>query len=147
MLPTTRRWSRTPRTLPDLRNEVERLFEDFFERPTGDFGSFTPAADLYETDEAFTVEMELPGFDRDDIDVTVEQGMLTVSGRRAAETEDRDESYHLRERSVGRFSRSFSLPASINADDVKARFENGVLRVDMPKAAEAKTRKIEVDVA
>ena len=149
MLPNTtgsRLARTTPRNVPGLRNEIDRLFADFFERPSGDFGRFTPPADLYETDEAYNVEMELPGFSRDDINVTIEQGMLTISGRRARESAE-DENYHLRERSVGRFSRSFSLPASIEADDVEARFDEGLLKVTLPKAAEARTRKIEVDVS
>ena len=149
MLPNTTgsRLARTaPRNVPGLRNEIDRLFADFFERPSGDFGRFTPPADLFETDEAYNVEMELPGFSRDDINVTIEQGMLTISGRRTHETAE-DENYHLRERSVGRFSRSFSLPASIQADEVEARFDEGLLKVTLPKAAEARTRKIEVDVS
>ncbi len=149
MLPSetgTRLARTTPRNVPGLRNEIDRLFADFFERPSGDFGRFTPPADLYETDEAYEVEMELPGFSRDDVQVTIEQGMLTISGRRAEERTE-DENYHLRERSVGRFSRGFSLPASIEADQVEARFDEGLLRVTLPKAAEARTRKIEVDVS
>lgn len=150
MLPNTtgtRLARSTPRNVPGLRNEIDRLFADFFERPSGDFGRFTPPADLYETDEAYNVEMELPGFSRDDVSVTIEQGMLTIAGRRAREESDEDENYHLRERSVGRFSRSFSLPASIEADEVEARFDEGLLKVTLPKAEEARTRKIEVDVS
>ena len=150
MLPNTtgsRLARTTPRNVPGLRNEIDRLFADFFERPSGDFGRFTPPADLYETDEAYNVEMELPGFSRDDINVTIEQGMLTISGRRAREESSENENYHLRERSIGRFSRSFSLPASIEANDVEARFEEGLLKVNLPKAEEARTRKIEVDVS
>lgn len=149
MLPNetgTRLARTTPRNVPGLRNEIDRLFADFFERPSGDFGRFTPPADLYETDEAYELEMELPGFSRDDVQVTIEQGMLTISGRRTVERAE-DENYHLRERSVGRFSRGFSLPASIEADRVEARFDEGLLRVTLPKAAEARTRKIEVDVS
>lgn len=136
----------TPRNVPGLRNEIDRLFADFFERPSGDFGRFTPPADLYETDEAYHVEMDLPGFTRKDIEVTIEQGMLTISGRREQQTAE-DENYHLRERSVGRFSRSFSLPASIEANDVEAHFDEGLLKVSLPKAVEARTRKIEVNVS
>lgn len=147
MLPATRRRStRSPRTLPGLRNELDRLFEDFIDRPAGDFGRFPPAADLFETDDAFVVEMELPGFGHDDISVEVEEGTLTVSGRRETAAAE-DEDFHLRERPVGRFSRTFSLPASIEAETVQARFDNGVLSVEMPKREEARTRKIEVDTS
>lgn len=151
MLPTTRRrnWS-TPgfgvRTVPDLRSEMNRLFADFLEPPTRDLDRVTPAADLYETDEAYFAEIELPGFSKDEVTVTVEQGVLTVSGEHATEQEKEREDYHLAERSFGRFSRSFSLPASIEQDEVTARFENGVLVVEMPKAEESKSRRIEVNV-
>lgn len=147
MLPVTRRRpTGTPRTLPGLRDEIDRAFRSFAEGPLGDFGRFAPAADMFETDDAYVVEMELPGFGRDDIDVAVEEDALTVSGRREAETRE-DGNYHLRERSVGQFSRSFTLPASIDPDAVEARFDGGVLRVNLPKHEEARTRKIEVDVS
>lgn len=151
MLPTTRRgnWTTSPgalRTLPGLRSEMNRLFSDFFEAPSREFDRLAPPTDLYETDEAYFAEIELPGFRKDDINVTVEKGMLTVSGEHAAEEEDEREDYHLAERSFGRFSRSFSLPASIDQDEVSARFENGVLVVEMPKAEESRSRRIEVNV-
>lgn len=147
MLPATSRGrNRSPRTVPGLRSELDRLFENFVEDPAAGFGSFAPATDLVETPEAVVAEMELPGFDRDDVEVTVERGTLTVSGRREAEADAEDESVHLRERSVGRFQRSFSLPASIRPEGVSARFADGVLRVEMPKREEAKTRRIEIDV-
>lgn len=147
MLPSTtgRRAARTPRSIPGLRNELDRLFEDFLDRPSAGAGRLTPPADLWETEDAFAVEMELPGFHRDDIDVAIDQGNLTITGRRdvdAAEGAD----FHLRERATGQFRRSFSLPASVRTQDVKARYDNGVLRIDLPKAEEARTKKIEVDV-
>jgi len=148
MLPTGRTAAgrRPPQTLPGFRNEINRLFEDFFERPGGNFGGFTPAADLYESNEAFVLEMELPGFTHDDVEVTIEQGVLTIRGVRRARAEESGETYHLRERASGRFSRSFALPSSVNADEVEASFEEGILTVDLPKASEAKPRKIEVNV-
>lgn len=106
-----------------------------------------PAADLFETDEEFVLELELPGLGREDIEVTVEKGILTVSGQRSTETEEeRGErhTYHVRERSYDRFSRSFSLPHSVTHEQVDAQFENGMLTVRLPKAAEAKPRRIEV---
>lgn len=147
MLPsaTGRRTARTPRSIPGLRSELDRLFDDFFDRPTSDAGRTAPPTDLWETEEAFVVEMELPGFDREKLDVALDRGTLTVSGVRevdAAEGQD----FHLRERTAGRFRRSFSLPASVRPQDVTARYENGVLRIDLPKAEEARTKKIEVDV-
>lgn len=149
MLPETTRNRRTRSAgLPDLRWEMDQLLRDFFDTGSSrsQVGPSAPAADLYETEDAFMAELELPGFDREDINVTLEQGVLTVSGTREAEREDSEGDYHLRERRVGRFQRSFRMPESINVDDVEARFSNGILEIRMPKAAEARTRKIEVNV-
>lgn len=150
MLPTMNRRSNSGlRRLSDLRDEMDRLFEDVMGTPTRSGGGsvrWRPAADILESDEGFEIALELPGFHREDIEVTVEEGVLTVSGRRDAESHE-GQSWHLRERPTGRFSRSFSLPASVKAEEVTARFEDGVLRVRLPKEEEARTRKIEVDVA
>lgn len=128
-----------------LGGELDRMFDDFFTRPLSTWSTWTPAADLYETDDEFVLDLEMPGFSHDDIEVTVERGILTVSGQRTAEEEQGNRhTYHVRERSYDRFSRSFSLPHSVNADEVQARFENGILNVRLPKAAEAKPRRIAV---
>lgn len=147
MLPsnTGRRAARTPRSVPGLRNELDRLFEDFFDRQGPDASRVTPPTDLWETEDAFAVEMEAPGFERDDFDVAIDRGTLTVTGVRDVDAAE-DQDFHLRERAAGRFRRSFSLPASVRTQDVTARYEDGVLRVDLPKAEEARTKKIEVDV-
>lgn len=147
MLPNTtgRRTARTPRSIPGLRNELDRLFDDFLERPSARAGRVTPPTDLWETEDSFVVEMELAGFDRENLDVALDRDTLTVAGLREVDAAE-DEEFHLRERSSGRFRRSFSLPASVSTGDVAARYENGVLRIELPKAEEARTRKIEVDV-
>lgn len=148
MLPTmSRRGDTGIRRLSDLRNEMDRLFEDMM-GSTASRGTarWRPSSDIVETDDSYEIDVELPGFDRDDIEVTVDQGVLTVEGRRTFEAEEEGRTYHLRERASGRFSRSFSLPTSVNPDDVEAHFDQGVLRVHLPKQEQAKTRKIEVDV-
>lgn len=147
MLPSTtgRRVARTPRSVPGLRNELDRLFEDFLERPGSEARRLTPPTDLWETEDAFVVEMEAPGFERDDFDVAIDRSTLTVTGVRDIDAAE-DQDFHLRERAAGRFRRSFSLPASVRTQDVTARYENGVLRIDLPKAEKARTKKIEVDV-
>lgn len=147
MLPTgrTRRSARS--ALPELRTEMDRLLEDFFGGGRGNgstLGSFAPPTDLYETEDAYVVESELPGLTRDDIEVSLEDGTLSISGRREETAEEK--SYRRRERAEGRFERRFRLPRSVEAEDVEARMENGILRVRVPKAAEARSRKIEVEV-
>ncbi len=146
MLPTgrTRRTTRT--ALPELRTEMDRLLSDFFGGGSNGstLGGFAPPTDLYETEDAYVVESELPGFSRDDIRVSLEGGTLSISGRREESGDGRD--YRRRERAAGRFERRFRLPRSVEAEDVEARMENGILRVRVPKAEEARSRKIEVEV-
>ena len=148
MIPTIRRTSEGAglRNLSDLRYEMDRLFEDAFGGRSRSVSGWTPATDLVETDAAYEVSLELPGFDREDIEVTVDQGVLTIAGQRTEEHEDEERTYHLRERSLGRFSRSFSLPSSVSAEEVSATYRDGVLRVRLPKQEEARTRQIEVSV-
>lgn len=145
MLPTTvyrpgsalRRWS-------GVGSDVNRLFEELWGGGPNGWTTWTPAADLYETGEDFVLEIGLPGFRHEDIEVTVERGILTVSGQRPAREEAESYTYHVREHTYDRFSRSFQLPSSVSADDVTAEFENGMLVVTLPKAAEAKPRRIAV---
>lgn len=144
-LPTTR--NRTMRRyLPEISDEMNRLFGDFITWPTNQWEGWTPPANFVETEDAYAVEIDVPGYDRDDIEVTLEQGILSIRGERSAEREEQTGTYHLRERSLGRFTRSFSLPRSVDADRLEANLESGVLRVALPKAAEAKARKIDVTV-
>ncbi len=129
---------------PELRLGVESLFDDFFGRAPVGVGADNPRADLIETEENFELELDLPGYDEKNIDVTVEQGILSITGNRESTREEETADYRLRERSFGRFTRSFSVPQTIDSTAVAAEYENGVLRVTMPKAAEAMARRIEV---
>lgn len=128
----------------DFGSDWNRLIDDAFGRVLNGWTTWTPAADLYETGDEFVLEMGLPGFDKDSIEVTVERGILTVSGQRARREEDESYTYHVREHTHDRFTRSFALPASVNTDDVRADFHHGMLVVTLPKLAEAKPRRIAV---
>lgn len=145
MLPTiTRNDSSAPvgyrsRFLP----EIDDLFPGFLRSPLGEWDGWIPSADLTESEEEFVLQMELPGFTRSDVEITVDNGVLTVSGERSVQEED-EVSYHLRERGTRQFRRSFMLPRSVNQDDVRANLQDGVLTVELPKAAEARPRRIEV---
>lgn len=123
--------------------DLEDWLGDVFTRPASGWQSWTPTADLFETDEEFVLEMELAGFDRDELEITVDNGVLTVSGERTT-PESEDANYYVRERTSARFSRSFDLPRSVDAEKVDARLENGLLHVALPKVAEARPRRIEV---
>ncbi len=140
MLPTIA--YRTPVTRDALDFDLEGLFNGFFGDRANGFGR--GAADLYETEDGYALELEVPGFREEDVEVTVDRGVLTVSASRDTESTDEGRTYHVRERRAQRFARSFALPASVNAEEVKADIEAGVLTVRLPKAPEAKPRRIAV---
>lgn len=107
-------------------------------------GRTVAATDLYETEDGYGLEVELPGFADAELDVTVDRGVLTISGARAVEEEETGRTYHVRERRNDRFTRSFALPASIRGEDVAARLDAGVLTVELPKSPEAKPHRVTV---
>ena len=129
-----------------LRQLMDRMLEDAYVMPRegGVEGGGGPSMDVYEEGDNLVVEAHLPGMKPDDLDVHVERGVLTISGRTEAEQERKERNYLLREKRVGRFSRSVQLPASYTADPSEATFEQGVLRLVFPKAEEAKPRRIQL---
>lgn len=142
MLPTIRRRTTTP-TVWD-NNDFDRLF-NWALGSAPSLSGWTPAMDVRETSEEYQVIAELPGLTSDDVEVTVENGVLSISGEKKEEVEEgAGTDRHLYERRYGRFQRNFSLPRSVDAENVKANFENGLLRVSLPKAAVAKPRKIKI---
>jgi len=142
------------RGLTSIQNEMNRLFNTFFDTPTpgsgGNGGStlrrWIPAMDLVETDEHFVLKADLPGLTEADVNVEVEDNVLTISGERQAEHEDKREGYVRVERAFGTFRRSLTLPEGINPEAVQASFENGVLEVRIPKPEERKPRKVAIQV-
>jgi len=136
--------------LSSARREMDRVFDRFFNQPTTAQGLavWAPAVDVRETNDELHVTAELPGLKPEDVNVTVENGVLTISGEKKQEIQEgkEDENYYLFERRYGRFERSFTLPRTVNADQVKARFENGILTVSLPKAEAAKPRKVQIEV-
>lgn len=147
LYPTIWRGERFPsiwRDLFNVRNEFDRLFDRLGPEGT-DFSGWVPTVDVRETNDALLIEAELPGLTPDDVDVRVENGVLTISGEKRREVEkEKDDSYRLVERCYGRFERSFTLPRGVDAEKVSAEFSNGVLTVSLPKAETAKPRKIEI---
>lgn len=122
------------------------LGEDFFTPMSFGEGQRTwmPPVDIRETDDAYLVTAELPGVNKEDVDITVENNVLSLRGERKWQNEAKDESYHRIERTYGRFNRTFTLPRSVRPDDVQARYENGVLHLTIPKAEEARPRRIAI---
>jgi HSP20 family protein len=140
------------RELTSLQNEMNRLFTTFFDTPATGEGNgnslrrWIPPMDLVETEDHFVLKADLPGLDEADVNIEVEDNILTVSGERKAEHEDKREGYVRVERAYGSFRRSLTLPEGINAEAVTASFEKGVLEVSIPKPEERKPRKVAIQV-
>lgn len=136
------------RDLRNLQEEVNRLFSSNLSRTFGDEGiargAWNPSVDIYENKDQIVLEAELPGMNREDFDVTIENNVITVRGERRFEKKDEADSYHRVERSYGSFTRSFTLPQTVSADTASAEYKNGVLRVTLPKREEVKARRINV---
>jgi HSP20 family protein len=140
-------WSALDR-LSSLRDELDSLFGDPFGlgRASRSFNSWAPCVDLYEQADGFTVRVELPGMKKEDIEVSVHDGMLSVSGERKSQEHKEAEPYRS-ERFFGKFTRSVSIPAPVQVDQIKAVYKDGILTVTLPKAEEARPRQIQVDVS
>ncbi len=137
-----------------LQNRLNSIFQDFA-RPVGDvsegseslaMGNFVPAVDVYEDAQKLVLKLEVPGIRREDLDIRVEGRTLTVKGERKFESEEKEENFHRIERRYGSFVRSFTLPLSVNTDEVSASSTDGVLTVSLAKKPEAKPKQIEVKV-
>ena len=129
-----------------LQREIDRIFDDF--APSGLFNAEASPIrckmDLAETNDGLELTVEVPGLDQKDVDVKVTDGLLTVSGERRFEKEEKDKTYRLVERGYGSFSRSIELPPGVRAEDIKASLSKGVLRVTVPTPAKPEPKKIEV---
>jgi HSP20 family protein len=136
------------REIDTLQGDVNRLFDSFFgRREAGGVSQsrrWVPAMDLAETEDSLVLRADVPGVDRNDIAVEVKDGVLTVTGERHAQSEDKREGYHRVERSYGSFARSLELPKGIDPEGVDASYEDGVLEVRIPKPAERQPTKVEV---
>jgi len=132
--------------LTDLRDEIDRFFEAPIAR-TSEFLGWTPAFDVYEEKDNFIVKAELPGMKREDINVSLQDGNLIISGERRSETKSENAEAYRAERYFGKFQRSVALPTLVAADKVKAQYKDGVLTVTLPKSEEAKPKQIEVNVS
>jgi HSP20 family protein len=130
-----------------LRDELDRLFDRPFGpvfRAPGSLSHWAPALDVYQDKDQFTVVAELPGLKKEDIELSLHDGVLTISGER--KQEKKGEEGYKNERLFGRFQRSVTLPASVDGNKVKATYQDGILKVVLPKADEAKPKQIEVSV-
>jgi len=146
------RWSDPYREFSHLQDRINRVFGDAYGRSDDEglltSGTWIPPADIYQNgDHELVLKAELPDMTREAIDITVESGTLTIKGEKKLVTDVREESFHRGERRYGTFSRSFSLPQTVDTAKVGADYRNGVLTVRLPLREEAKPRQIKVDVA
>jgi HSP20 family protein len=142
------RWNPT-RDLMQMREEMDRLFGQFMRRGEGEEatwgqGMWAPPVDIYETDDAFMLKAELPGFTKEDVNIEVHENRLIIRGERKRETEAKEDQYHRLERAYGRFERAFWLPTTVDAEHIQASFKNGVLEMRLPKSEKAKPKQIPI---
>ncbi len=136
--------------LATFQNEINRLFSSFFDTPThqgaGQMRRWMPATDLVEGENEYVLRADLPGLGEEDVNIEVEDNVLTISGERRAEHESRKEGYYRLERAYGAFSRSLTLPEGVDATAISAGFDKGVLEVRVPKPEQRKPRKVAISV-
>lgn len=134
------------RDLARLQDQMARLFDDRLVAE-GESVGWTPRVDIFEDDEGLALRYELAGVNPKDVDIRFENGVITLRGERKIEKEEKQENYHRTEMSYGTFSRSFSLPTTVDAEHIRADAKNGILTVHLPKKAEAKPKSIQVKVS
>jgi len=138
------------REFATLQDRINRVFRESYTGADRDealtTSSFAPAVDVYEDEHKVTLKIEVAGIDEKDIDVQVENNVLTVHGERKMEKDEKEENYRRVERQYGSFTRTFTLPPTVDAEHVSANYDKGVLKIDLPKKAEAKPKQIKVNV-
>ncbi len=138
------------REFSTLQNQMQRLFQDSFSGQGREesltTSVFAPAVDVYEDEHNITLKIEVPGVDEKDIDIRVENNTLTVHGERKFEKDEKEENYRRVERQYGSFTRTFTLPSTVDADSIQADYDKGVLKIRLAKKAEAKPKQIKVNV-
>jgi HSP20 family protein len=133
-----------------MRQDMDRFWGSFFERGIsrrrGEMDDWLPSLDVAETKNEVVVKAEVPGMDPKDLDISLSDGILTIKGEKKREKEEKEEDYHLIERSYGSFVRSVQLPAKVRSDKIQASYKNGVLSITLPKAEEAKKKEVKIKV-
>jgi len=139
--------------LTTLQDRINQLFNQPFgplwrtqgAEQTLTASTFVPAVDIYEDEHNIVLTAEVPGVEEKDLDISLENGVLTISGERKMENEEKQDNFHRIERSYGRFTRSFTLPPTVDENNVKAEFNNGILKIALAKREEAKPKQIKIE--
>ena len=142
-------WSPMNR-LASLREEVNRLLDGTLAGFTGNvglFGGWSPSVDVFQDKENVYIKVEVPGMKKEDIDISFQDGMLTICGERKQESEVREGESFRSERFFGKFHRTITMPTKVDPEKIKATYKDGILTVELPKAAEARAKQIEVKVS
>ena len=138
------------REFSTLQDRMNRLFRESFNDPGRDesltTSNFAPAVDVYEDEHNLVLKLEIPGMNEEDLKVSLENNTLTVTGERKFEKEEKEENYRRIERQYGSFTRTFTLPQTVDSENVSATYDKGVLKISLPKKAEAKPKQIKVQV-
>src|SRR6202030_4785608 len=137
-------------TMQDRMNRMNRLFRESYSQEAPEEAltttNFAPPVDIYEDEHTITLKLDVPGIEEKDIDVRIQDNTLTVHGERKIEKEEKEENYRRVERQYGSFTRTFTLPQTVDTENVSATYEKGVLKISLPKKAEAKPKQIKVNV-
>jgi HSP20 family protein len=140
----------TRRDFPTFQDRMNRIFRESFSPERSDevltTSNFAPPVDVYEDEHNISLKIEVPGIDEKDINVSIENNTLTVRGERRFEKDEKEENFHRVERMYGSFTRSFTLPNTVDIEQVSAHYEKGVLKIRLAKKAEAKPKLIKVNV-
>ena len=133
-----------------IHNDINRFFDQWYRparyRAEGESLDWMPVVDILEADEHVEIRAEMPGLSEQEVQVAVTDDVLTLKGEKTQESEDKDQKYHRVERSYGRFQRSFTLPANLDPEDIKAKFAHGVLTVSIPKVKEVESKEVQISV-
>ena len=133
-----------------FRNEMDRLFDDFMERFPARRGVgeqiWNPDVDIQDSENEVIIKAELPGMEQSDVNVSIQDNVLTLKGEKKQEKEEKEQNFHRVERTYGSFTRVFTLPATVVADKAAAEYKNGILTITLPKVEEAKPKEIDIEV-
>jgi HSP20 family protein len=143
------RW-RPFRDMVSIQDEMNKLFDDFLGRPLmrteWSEGVWNPSVDISETKDNVIIKAEMPGLNKEDVKISMQDNMLTLTGEKKQEKEEKETNYHRIERSYGAFSRSFSIPTSVKSDKIRATYKDGILSITLPKTEEVKPKEIPISI-